>query len=576
MASFTSPALEPPPKPRWWTSPWVGPAVAVVLYLHTCWYGFVIDDVPLIEHNPVTRSLRNLASFFVTDGFQRVVHGPSSHFYRPLLWVTLTLEYAAYGVHAWGYHALNVVAHAAVCLLIYYVALALPLERSTAVLASLLFAVHPTHVEVVAWPSAIPEIMTTICVLASLLLYIRYRECAKKSRLALSAAFFLVGLWFKEMAIVVPVLILLYEWGFGRIRRAFRASVLVAYGVALAVYLAGRSVAISGILSPGTAISTRVELLTVPQVVAFYVAHLLMPLRLSADYDLFYVTGFGPLFWQPVVEVLAAALVAVILWRRAERPRALAFCLILIALTLLPVLDLRVFQWRELAHDRYLYVPSVFFCLALAIWMSGLRWPARIRSILAGTLVVVYASLLVANSLPWRSKYELYRRGVEVAPENVRPRYGLALELLKLGRRNDAAQQLRETVRLAPTWFEPRFGLGEIEFSEGHYADAERDLAVALELRPEVDPATYASVRSNTLLLLAESRMRLQHYDAAADDLRSLIALTPSSPGLHYELGRCLAAQGRPADAKTEFQAEIAMGGRYADAARAEMAKLGR
>jgi protein O-mannosyl-transferase len=564
LASATSTKFSsrPAESQRWWTSAWIAPLVAVAAYLHTCWFGFVIDDGVQIGQNATTHSLRNIPSFFFGDIF-KVFNGLSSNYYRPLFWSTLAIEYRAFGLHEFGYHLVNVLAHALACFLVYRLALAFGLRRSVAALAAVLFAVQPAHVEAVAWISAIPEMMMASCVIASLLLYLQFRERGEIKTITVAALLFLVGLWFKETAMVLPLLIVFYEAAFGRLGQAFRPRVLIGYGAAFAVYLVSRSVAISGLFRADTVIPFRVEMLTWPEVLAFYLRHLLLPIGQSAYYDHYYVAGFGRAFWLPALALVAALAVVALFVRYSRHRRLLAFCAAAAAISIVPVMHLRVFLWREVAHDRYLYLPSVFFCVALAAVLAELR-RRNVARAAAVVLIAAYTAVLAVESLPWRSEIEVYRHARVVAPENVRPKYGYAVELLNRGRVDEAAQQLTDVVRLAPNWFEPRFGLAQIAFSHERYADAETALVAALAVRP--DP--------NADVLLAVARMRMGHFADAVQPLRDALALAPATPGLHLQLGRCLAALNRTSEARAEFNLEIAASARYADLARQELARL--
>jgi tetratricopeptide (TPR) repeat protein len=408
--------------------------------------------------------------------------------------------------------------------------------------------------------------MMAACVIGSLLLYLDFRRSGDAKKLAPAALLFLAGLWFKETAMTLPLLILVYEAAFGRLADAFRPRVLIAYGGAFAVYLVSRSIAISGFFRPDTQIPFTVEMLTWPEVLWFYLRHLLLPVGQSAYYDHYYVAGFGRAFWMPALTIVAAAAVYALLARLSPHRRLMLFCGVAAAIGMLPVLHLRVFLWREIAHDRYLYLASVFFCLALAALISDLHWPAVARAALVAVLLAGYAAALVKESLPWRSEIEVYRHARLIAPENVRPKYGYAVELLSSGRVAEAEAQLRDVVRLAPNWFEPRFGLGQIAFTQGRYAEADSHIAAALAVRPDFEGD----------VLLAASRMRMGHFAAAEQPLRDAIALVPGTPGLHYQLGHCLAASGRTADAIVEFNLEIAAQTPYAGLAREELSRIGK
>ena len=561
---MASPSTAQSLSPRsWWTSAWVAPMVAIAAYLHTCWFSFVLDDDFITGRGSIAQSLANIPSFFVTDAFQRAVGGIHSRYFRPLYWMTFALEWRAFGLHAWGGHLVNVLAHALVCFLVYRFALALRLDRAAAALAAVLFAVHPVHVETISYIACVGEMMMLAALLASFVFYLDYRRDGRTLSIALAVVFFLAGLWSKEMTIVLPVLILLYEAFFGRVAEAFRPRVLISFGSALAVYLVFRSVAIPGLYTPDHQVSLFVALLTVPQIIAFYAAHLLAPISQSTFYEQYYVVNFGRAFWAPLVIVVALVAVIVIGLRKTKWDPLLTFCAIATAVSLAPVLDVRAFTWRELAHDRYAYLPSVFVCIAIAVLLRRIS-AVNVRRLATAALLIAYAALLVVATLAWRNPVTVFARGIETAPTNVRPRYGYAMEMLARGNRAEATRQFTEIVKWAPNWFEPRSGLAQIAFSEGRYADAEQYISSALAIRPDADG----------FVLLAGARMRLGNFAGAEQPLRDAIKLAPSTPGLHFNLGRCLAEQHRSDAAKAEFNAEIAAGTRYADAARGELSHL--
>lgn len=547
----------------WWTSAWIAPVVAVAAYLHTCWFSFVLDDDFITRQGSIAQRLANIPSFFVTDAFQRAIGGIHSRYFRPLYWTAFAFEWRAFGVHPWGAHLVNVLAHALVCWLVYRFALALRLDRGAAVLAGVLFALHPVHVEVVAYIASVGELLMLASLLAGLVLYIDYRRRGDTLSIALVGLFFLTGLWSKEMTIVLPLLILLYEVFFGRIAEAFRPRVIIWFGAALGVYLAFRSIAIPGLYTPDHEVSLRVALLTVPQVLAFYAGHVLAPLSQSTFYDQYYVVDAGRAFWTPLLIVGAVVAATVVGLRKLRWDPLLTFCASAAAVSLAPVLDVRAFTWRELAHDRYAYLPSVFVCIALAALLCRIR-SLTVRRAASGGLVIAYAVLLVIATLAWRDPVSVFARGIETAPTNVRPRYGYAMEMLARGNRAEAARQFTEIVKWAPHWFEPRSGLAQIAFAEGRYADAEQYIASALAVRPDADG----------FVLLAGARIRMGNFAGAEQPLRDAIKLAPSTPGLHFNLGRCLAEQHRDDEAKAEFNAEIATNTRYAQAAREELSRL--
>ena len=378
--------------------------VTAVAFFNSLDGQFVYDDRLQIVRNPTITNVANVPRMFVQSVWQflneadKAAAGP---YYRPLFNVALIVNYALFGLQTFGWHLFSLLTHLLAVFLVYRLARQRPLPREAALAAALLFGLHPAHSESVAWVAALPDPMAAVLILASLLLYERHYHGQAKSKAALGASIALAfaAALSKEVAVMFAVFLFVRELldrapgqslGGALTQAAKRAA---PYFAVVVLYVAMRY-AVLGFLRQDDATSARITqfevLLTIPSVLLRYVRMLFVPYPLAVVYNSTYVTSAAdPRFWGAalaVVVILAAA--AWLVRRSAVGRRALAFTIIFI----LPVLNPKAFRPQEsLLHDRYLYLPSIGFCLLIAMalaWLAS-RLVARERQVFAAATAVV-------------------------------------------------------------------------------------------------------------------------------------------------------------------------------------------
>jgi len=207
---------------------------------------------------------------------------------------------------------------------------------------------------------------------------------------------------------------------------------------------------------------------TWPGALWFYERHLIFPLHTSViyDYDLVeHLSWTG--FWLPFVAVLVTA-VAWGLFLRFHRSVAALIATLLVILPLVLVLNFRVFYWRDLVHDRYLYTPSAGFCLLVAMVFSEISLRSA-KVIRLSVQAVLFAGLLcflgltsVTETLPWKNNLLLMRNAVAVAPANIAAEKLLGAELEAAGHFEEAKVVYRGALQITPAWGPAWFDYGRI------------------------------------------------------------------------------------------------------------------
>ena len=389
-------------------------------------YDFVYDDHSRIVNNRAIASLKNLPAFFSDVETQSDVSGINAMVYRPFTTTAFALTRALWGLNPMGFRLNNFVIHAANAALTAALAVELgSLATVPALGAGGLFLLHPAQVETTVWPVEFSNVLSTFFLLAALLCWIRLQKTNERRWTALSLAALASALLTKETAVLVPVLLFLFD---GWLRRARPAE-------AKARWSWRRYGAVAAVAALYAAIHLRVcprvkaapywggtfgtNLANVFYGWTLYVGKTLWPFPLRISY-----VGLRPVDSWAAIPVLAgvaaAALVAGLCVWGARRGRVSAPCLLAYGLCWLPVSNL--IPHYVLYGDRYLYVLLPFAAVAFADTAAlALRHRDRWRAPAGAAAVGLLAAMAVADAGAvrfWRNDFSLWERATQVAPQD--------------------------------------------------------------------------------------------------------------------------------------------------------------
>lgn len=438
-------------------------ALGLLLGLLSLPNGFAIDDAYLVVNNPQIRDLHRVPGFFIQawgngsgdPSYQQV----NAAYYRPLSSALLALEYALFGLHPAGFHLVSALLHA-LCTAVSTALFGVLLGRGPwALVAGLMFALHPIHTEALAAVTYQTTLLAGTLSVAALWLAAQAQAQPRAWAEALGASavggLTLLALLAKEEAAGLALLVAalgLWQWRRGVPLRRAAASPLAA-GIALGLFLGIRAQVVhaSGITYFAGAPASAV-VFTMLKVVWLYAGLLVAPLQLCPFYDWFIV----PIELQPAPESLLGAavlLAAVGVSVRGLRAGSVAgLGLSWVLLGLLPVMQ--IIPILNVAAERFLYLPSVgwVLCGAAAARWAWQRGP-RIRPALVLMLVLVlggYGARSAARMPDWRDDLTLNRVTAADFPQTPTPLLNLAPILGAAGRWAEAEAALVEAVRRAP------------------------------------------------------------------------------------------------------------------------------
>ena len=540
-----------------------------------------IDDPDYVMENPHVQAglCRESVSWALTSTEYANWH--------PLTWLSLELDSSLYGVNPCGYHLTNVVLHTANTLLLFWALRAMTgaVARSGCVAA--LFAIHPLHVESVAWISERKDVLSALFWMLTLLSYAHYAARPSWGRYALVVAPFALGLTAKAMLVTLPCVLLLLDfwplrrWPSGdhherekgrrgkekgecnereKGRRGkgeegtgltTHPSPLTTHRLPLTTLIVEKLplLALSAACSVMTTVAQSKEaivsidecpltdrLMNAAVAYAAYLAKAVWPLELAAFYPYTKPTA-------PVALAIATLLAAATVWtcRRWRAQPYLAMGWFWYLGTLVPVIGLVQIGGQALA-DRYTYVPLIGVFIA-AVW--GLADLARnglvSRNLIAALGAVALAGFGLCTWVQvgyWHDSVSLWEHSLEVTGPNHVACAELGIALRERGLFKEALPWLQSAAKLAPEYRVARENLGLVLFKLARDVESKHEYEAVLR----INPSHARAHRMLAMLLDAEGQAA-----AARSHLERSLRLAPDEWQTHWVLGELLVREGQAA-----------------------------
>jgi Flp pilus assembly protein TadD len=478
-----------------------------------------------------------------------------------------------FGTFAGGHLLVNALIHTANTLLVFWLLLRATRARWSSALVAALFALHPLHVESVAWAAERKDTLSTFFGLLSLMAYVRYAEAPSIRRYAWTFITLALGLLAKPMLVTWPfVMLLLDYWPLGRFdvatalrrravaeravtrigapRHSEAATGLVVEKIPLFILVAASAVVTSVAQSYAGAVRTFTELplaLRLSNALASYAKYLLLAFWPN-DLAVFYPWPEGG---TPVWQIIGAALLligitAFCFFQLKIRPYLIVGWLWFLG-TLVPVIGLVQVGGQTMA-DRYFYIPSIGLFIAIVFGLAEIAERRRIApwigAAIANAVLLILATLTNAQIHRWTDSFTLFKHALTVAPRNVAIESALGFALQRSGQLDEAAAHFEKALQIRPDDQVSQLYMGIARFYQGRVPEAIEHAQAAIRLRPD-------SAKAHNLLGMALANQN--RNDAALDEMRRASELAPKDAEIRNGLGTVLARLGRVPEAVEEF-----------------------
>jgi tetratricopeptide (TPR) repeat protein len=525
--------------------------------------------------------------------------------WHPLTWISHMVDWKLYGSNPYGHHMTNVCWHAANSVLLFLLLLYMTGFLGRSAIVAFLFALHPAHVESVAWVAERKDVLCAFFFFATLLAYAWYVRRPSWKRYAWIVFCFACALMSKPMAVTLPFTLLLLDyWPLRRIAfaldtRARRSSslgklcvekwplFLMAVLSSVVTFLAQRAGGAVGNLRAfplwGRLCNTTISYCR-------YVWIMVWPDPLRTYY---YYDSHNIDVWAAVLSAIAIFLVTAVCWRiRKERPYCLTGWLWFLG-TLVPVIGIVQVGGQALA-ERYTYIPYIGLFIAV-VWLAGdaVANSPKIKAVallLAAAVIVACAVKTDAQVKVWKDTETLFGHVLEVDPRGELPNLSLGIAYMKQGRLADAQKYYDRALSYNPSWYltlsysayclmiscepneRPNLPLAgqRLEtalraapdspdvlsvmalwsYMMGRTKDEETYSEMAIAANPDFVPAR---------LYLAYALQTQGKLDQAVEQYRQAIAIQPDNYDAHNDLGVILGKQGLTEEALKELRHSLAI-----------------
>jgi Flp pilus assembly protein TadD len=486
--------------------------------------------------------------------------------WHPLTWISHMIDCQLYGLNPRGHHLTSLLFHVAntLLLLLILVRMTGALWQSSFVAA--LFALHPLHVESVAWVAERKDVLSTFFMMLTLWAYILYVKKGEVKRYLLVVLFFVLGLMSKPMLITLPFILLMLDfWPLGRLclirdtrnvvtgqhtderLNIFRLLWEKVPFFALAVGSSVVTIIVqerSGAVQLLKTFSLQTRIINGFVAYIEYIVNMVWPVKLAVLYP---HPGNSLPLWKGVVAGLALVLITILVIRKARKIPYLAVGWLWYVVTLIPVIGIVQVGSQAMA-DRYTYITLTGLFVIIAWGANDLlsKWPHR--KIWLGTLAAILLPVLMVLTWKqvqyWENNTTLFKHTLKHTSNNLIIHNNMGVTLDKQGRTEEAVEHFLQALRLKPDYVKAHYNLGNALYKQGRTEEAVERYLQALRLKPD-----YAEANNS----LGVALDRQDRTEEAIERYLQALRVKPDYAEAHNNLGVALDKQDRIEEAIGHF-----------------------
>lgn len=514
------------------------------------------DDIDYVIEN------ESVSSGWTSRGFSWAFKSRLHGHWHPLTWFSHMTDCEIFALNPAGHHMTSLVLHIANSVLLFWLMRRMTGALFRSAFVAALFALHPLHVEAVAWVAARKELLSTLFFLLAVSAYIRYAENRKRRYYALVVILFAIGLMAKPMVITLPLLLLLLDfWPLKRLfpQRPIPGSKLgrktgsgpatpsVSAILLEKLFMVVPMVLSAGItlwfmqhdhkrsLNPVALIPDLGQALNAMSSYLRYGVKLIWP----TDLSVLYAYPNPPREWEIVGSALLILACTVTAFWKARRYPYLLVGWLWYSLSVLPVIGLVKGVPQPIA-DRYTYLPLIGLFI-VAAW-GGYDLCARLKKGTTLSLFLASGVLLCLGGCSWmqvqhwKNSVTLFKHSVAVAPHNATAHNSLGAALQGEGMLQQAIDHFRTALELNPRYAKAYYNLGLALAKQGKTTESMEQFTEALRIDPN-----YAEAHNN----LGTALYLLKKPEEAILQFSNALRVNPNYELAHYNLGLVLVEQGR-------------------------------
>ena len=533
-------------------------------------HGFVsYDDYSYVTENPNVRggfSRENVIWAFTK------FHAGNWH---PLTWLSHMLDCELFGLKAGMHHLTNLLFHIANSILLFFVFRRMTGAIWQSAFVAALFALHPLHVESVAWVAERKDVLSTFFWMLTLWAYVRYTERPGVNRYIWVVILFALGLMAKPMVVTLPFVLLLMDfWPLGRMKlgsavkgdgvsskKSFDLGLIwekiplfvLMLSSCVMTFLSERGGMSMGSLN-GLATGSRIGNALVSYV--SYTKKMIWP----HDLAVFYPHPETVPMWKAVGAGLLLLFMSSIFIRAVRSRPYLAVGWVWYLGTLIPVIGIVQVGWQAMA-DRYTYIPLIGLFIMISWGGADLMQKWRHRKTTMGVTMFLFLSMCMILTWmqvrKWNNSTTLFRHAIDVTSKNYLAHNNLGFSLMRQGKAKEAMKHYSEAIRINPSYAGAYYNLGVAESKQSRFQEAVKHYSEALRIEPK-----NAETHNN----LGDVLARLGHIELAMKHYVQALRINPAYAKAHANLGNVLAYQGDMESAIEQYKTALKINPELAEA----------
>jgi tetratricopeptide (TPR) repeat protein len=518
------------------------------------------DDAEYVYQNPYLKNgiTASAVKWAFTTGY--------ACFWHPLTWLSHALDWQLFGNNPAGHHIISVIFHVANTLLVFWVFKKMTNAVEASAFVAALFALHPLHVESVAWVSERKDVLSTFFWLLTMWAYVRYVRRTSVSGYLLMVVFFALGMMSKPMLVTLPfVLLLLDYWPLGRFDKPRHKTTgfLIIEKIPLFAIAFGASIVAYIVQKQGKAITTGENYTFLIRLangcISYmqYIIKMIWPTRLAMFYP---HPGRNVSVLYAVISAVILLAVTILMIRFSKGRRYLFTGWFWYIGTLVPVIGLVQVGSHAMA-DRYSYITLTGLFIIIAWGLPELLSKWRYRKIVLGiAAVMVLMAMGIGTYLQvgyWKNNFALFTHAIEVTQDNYTAYNNLGTTYIDLGRYQDAIESLKQAIRINRNCTEAYNNLGVAFNKLGLWQDAVDTFKQVIRVKPDC-----AKVHCN----LGVAYGGIGSYQDALEIYKRAVIIDPALAEAHCGIGAAYLDLGRYQDAIEPLKQAIRIERNYTDA----------